>query len=221
MRKRIILISGFARSGKDTLANALRQRIGMHKTKVFKFATPLRQSLHQALAAVGLGTVDLWTEEPTLKAQLRPLMVEFGRFCRAQDKDVFVKATHGLIADDFRNGLEVAIIADCRYLNEAQLTRKVGQEAGLEVQRVNIRTHGVQAANLEEMTSMAALDDGDAADYDASFEMGDIQSIERAADHLAGKGKSPHAELLDANIEVRLLLERMDARLKRLEVDRG
>ena len=248
----IILISGFARSGKDTLAKALSfelQKREQCDTPVFKFADPLRRALKQALVSIGLDYIDPWTEDPETKALLRPLMVEFGKYARSINKDVFVNATLKDIEDARENSYVplFPIIADLRYLNEIQRFRSwaSNQRRETTIVRAHIGRQGIEAANDEEARSFADLDCNDMPDARWTFGAGDFDGIQRwAADiaekvvahkaliskpvvtasvpeHLTGTIKVPDNELLEQVLGIRLALERMDARIKRLEVGRG
>jgi phosphomevalonate kinase len=251
MSKRIILISGYAQSGKDTLANALVERLDEQQPVITKFAHPLRMGLAAALKEVGLGHIDVWTEDPKLKEILRPLMVEFGKWCRARDKDVFVKATFNNVSDLFDQGKEVAIIPDLRYSNEVLRFKEWSK---VRVNHLRIGRLGSLAANEEEFQSVKELMDVCPPDREQWFEPGDVLGIQNWATDLCrfpalpmpewlkggpvdpkkvaaysqpNKGTrawlerdETDKEMTDAILAVRLQLERMDARLKRLEADR-
>ena len=118
--KRIILISGYARSGKDSLANALEKQLAHREPVRVKFANVLKTALGVALQRIGLD-VDVFTEDEQQKQAIRPLLVEFGKFARSVDKDVFVKAAWKDICDLFQNGKGVVIVPDLRYANEINL----------------------------------------------------------------------------------------------------
>lgn len=232
--KRIILISGYARSGKDSLANALEKQLAHQEPVRVKFANELKTALGISTSHLGLMDVDVFTEDDAAKQSLRPLLVEFGKFARSVDLNVFVKAAWNTICDLFENGKNVVIVPDLRYANEIKLISEWAEAKGWAVTHLSIRRYGNEAANNEEMLSINCLP---AADASRMFLDGDLNGIERWAEELcrnpslplgvasrlevqAKAGAVGDRELLDAVLAVRLQLERMDARLKRLEVDR-
>lgn len=188
-RRLIIAISGYARSGKDTLANALLPELahrGMTSAK-FKFATALKRALTRACGEVGVMS-DFETEDESKKAAMRPLMVEYGRYCRSVDRDCFVKATHHSIKRLFGMGCQVAVISDLRYLNEGLLTHELCKTEGWSYRHVDIERRGTFASNQEELDSIQDLLD---ATYKESFYKGvsfsdrDIAGIHNLAAALA------------------------------------
>ena len=268
--KHIIVISGVARSGKDTLANAIAK--AMNEThhiqgRVFKFANPLKGSIQTALQAVGLGYVDAWTEDTDLKVALRPLLVEFGKYCRSINRDVFVNKTLSDIEDAQRLSPMthiVPIISDLRYLNEIQRVRSwaMHQNVKTKVYWAHIQRMGQGSANEEEKRSLDELRQAGNPDTGRMFLEGDVLGITEWAKAIAedcvgkkedrhpafvnktlgvpfdpnaaeyaqpnkgtekwtGTIKVPDNELLEQVLNIKLTLERMDARLKRLEVGRG
>lgn len=174
----IILISGYARSGKDTLAKALIEYARTKESARVSFATPLKRAVQLALNELGLGHVDAFTEDPKLKALLRPLFVEVGKAARAIDKDVFVKAAWKDICD-LASGKELLVVPDLRYSNEIELFRKWGEGVGDTVKHIHISRSGNEAANQEEYESVKALPSPDAA---AMFMDGATSDIAEWAD---------------------------------------
>ena len=266
--KRIILISGYARSGKDTLANALLAEFAKanKEAALTKFANALKSALQLALNDVGLGHINVFTEDTAEKEILRPLLVEFGKYCRAKDKDVFVNRTLKDVDAMLQLGKDVVLISDCRYLNEAQLVRSFGILNCLTVERFHIKRMGNVAANQEEADSIDNLEAYDTPTFSSRniFSEGNVDAIGGWArrivavrafkesggiagnheprihgmdapdlhalrygvtatvpEHLTGSIVVPDNELLEQVLNIKLALERIDARLKRLEVDRG
>lgn len=169
-KKMIVAISGYARSGKDTLGNALLTEFshrGMTSAK-FKFATALKRALTRACGEVGV-EADFETEDEQRKVAMRTLMVEFGRYCRGQDVDCFVKATHESVKKLFRCGCQIAIISDLRYRNEGELTHELCKMNGWTYRHIDIERRGTFASNQEELDSIQDLLD---ATYRESFYRG-------------------------------------------------
>ncbi|MFN7340295.1 MAG: hypothetical protein ACK5VI_04340 [Opitutia bacterium] len=158
MKKHIIAISGYARTGKDTLANGLvieLSRRGVLALK-FKFATTLKRAVGRAVSEVGLA-FDTETEDDALKAKVRPLFVTFAQFCRGMEPAVFAKATVANIDRHFRIGTDVAVISDMRYRNEMEILRDYCNEHGVAYLHIDIHRRGVYAAHQEELDSLEAL----------------------------------------------------------------
>jgi hypothetical protein len=231
--KRIILISGYARSGKDSLANALTKELAHLEPVRVKFADVLKTTLSVSLQRLALD-VDVFTEDNAAKQAIRPLLVEFGKFARSVDRDVFVRAAWKDICDLFENGKTVIIVPDLRYVNEFNLISEWAEMQCWVVTHLRIGRMGNHAANDEELQSISALPQADAVRV---FAEGNLKGIEDWAEELcrnlslplgvasrleieAERGCVGEKELLDAVLAIRLTLERMDARLKKLEADR-
>lgn len=130
MKHVVIPIAGFARAGKDTLANAIFDHLDQDEPSysviIVKFADALKQSLQASLNEAGI-KVDVFTENTDKKAALRPLLVAYGEYCRSQNPNVWVdKVIEDIntwadetIADSDSTG-SVVLIPDLRYANEYQ-----------------------------------------------------------------------------------------------------
>lgn len=180
----IIAISGYARSGKDTLAKHLALEWGKHEQAdfiVFKFADTLRQSLKHAFVTAGLDYVDPWTEDAEMKKNIRPLLVEFGAYCRTVNRDVWVNATLANIERSIEDAYTplIPIISDLRYLNEIQ--RVESWAKNLKKPRVvwhlHIEREDVVAANEEERRSVSELLVGHSPTFCETFKPGDVDGI--------------------------------------------
>lgn len=160
----IVAVAGFARTGKDTLANAIlaecdSQEIDMG-VGIAKFANSLKQALQDAFDSLGID-IDVFTEDPVLKAILRPVLVEFGKCARAVDKDVFVKdvvrCIEETIADDGQQEPSVIIISDMRYSNEYDVLKDSCAKNGWVFIPIYIGRIGTGPANIEEAGSFNEL----------------------------------------------------------------
>ena len=180
----IIAISGYARSGKDTLARNLALEWGKHEQAdfiVFKFADTLRKSLKDAFRTAGLAYVDPWTEDAEMKKAIRPLLVEFGAYCRTINRDVWVNATLKEIERSMEaaNTPLIPIISDLRYFNEIQ--RVESWAKNLKTPRIvwhlHIEREDVVAANEEERRSVSELLMGHSPTFCETFKPGDIDGI--------------------------------------------
>ena len=195
----IILISGYARSGKDTLANALTERLAHREPVRVKFADPLKRAVQLVLNDLGLGHIDAFTEDEELKKILRPLMVEVGKCARTIDKDVFVRAAWRDISDLFQNGKSVVIVPDLRYSNEIERFKEWAQVCCWNVVHLRICRVGNQAANEEEMHSVCSLPQADAY---RTFTNGDFDGIKAWAKELCSNpflpSQKPWPDLIEA-----------------------
>lgn len=128
MKHVLIPVSGFARSGKDTLADAIFDYLAEDEPEysaiVLKFANALKQSLQVALDEAGV-KIDVFTEDPVKKAALRPLLVNYGEYCRTLNPDVWVNKVIEEINEwtddtckDSDGEYSVILIPDLRYENE-------------------------------------------------------------------------------------------------------
>jgi len=111
---RLIAVSAFAQSGKDTFYEFLKHHAhdawGM-KVHKWKFADALRQSVREECLELG---IDPWTEHPDEKEIIRPILVRVGQEARAKNPDHWVET---LLANKLPlNG--IVVITDMRYVNE-------------------------------------------------------------------------------------------------------
>lgn len=180
-KKHIIGISGYARSGKDTLADSLIAEFchrNVCATKL-KFAGILKKAISRALDTVELPfSVD--TENTEDKTAVRPLMVEFGKFCRSRDMDIFAKRTIDNVEYMLRIGSQVVIIPDLRYENEGALLHECAKRNGIGYHHIDIDRRGTFAANQEELDSIESLLDASYREswfYGISFSDRDIAGI--------------------------------------------
>jgi hypothetical protein len=128
MKHVVIPVSGFARSGKDTLADAIYELLEQDEPEysciVLKFADALKESLQIALDEAGVN-IDVFTEDTAKKAALRPLLVAYGEYCRSQNQNVWVDKViehinnwADITCKDSGSEHSVILIPDLRYANE-------------------------------------------------------------------------------------------------------
>jgi hypothetical protein len=156
--KHIVAISGYARAGKDTLADNLLIELSRRQvpTIKYKFATALKRAANRALWEVGVG-FDAETEDAAGKEKIRPLLVCLAQFCRAYDKDIFANATVKRIDAAFTGGLSVAVISDLRYQNEFECLHEYVKVTESKLTHIDIHRRGVFAAHQEELDSIEGL----------------------------------------------------------------
>lgn len=148
---KLIGISGYARSGKDTAAKALTD-IGWTRKA---FADALKRdaglALRNSLLAGNFNPpqeeVAPWFTDPALKETYRPFLVEYGRAMRALRPEYWIARLALEIKPD-----SCYVITDVRYADEAAWVRRHGGTV------VEIVRPGVFPANKEEKNSMAAFE---------------------------------------------------------------
>ena len=167
MKHVIIPIAGFARAGKDTLANAIFDQLDQDEPEysaiVMKFADALKQSLQEALDEAGVA-IDIFTEDTGKKAALRPLLVNFGEYCRSQNPDVWVNKVIQNIntwadettAEAGSTG-SVVLIPDLRYCNEYEKLEALCIKRGWEFVPIYIEREGNLPANNAEAESIGLM----------------------------------------------------------------
>jgi hypothetical protein len=148
----IVLLSGYARSGKDTFAEGMtRYSVDI---KRIAYADALKDAANEYARNLGL-SVNF--HEETFKAQHRDTLVAMGRFARSIHRDVFV---FNLTEAANRERGHV-VVTDCRYLNETIVTKQImGEVRGWRVVHLHIETEGVGPANEEEATSIREMLEG-------------------------------------------------------------
>lgn len=110
--KILVLVSGKAGSGKDTVGEYLVEKFGFRR---YAFADRLKEIARE----VG------WNGEKDEKG--RRLLQELGSVVRRYDLDIWVN----IVLDEIKknNGKKV-VITDCRYVNEYQKAKEFAEEFG-------------------------------------------------------------------------------------------
>jgi len=113
---KVIGVSGFARAGKDTLAQAIASNLEAAGKKVIikSLASPLKEMMNPFIG--DNFDIDLFNCTDAEKELVRPLMVSFGRAKRVQSQGRFwtLKMDRELILAG-QAGLDYVIIPDVRY----------------------------------------------------------------------------------------------------------
>ncbi len=156
IRPALILVCGYARAGKDTLAAGLQAGAINGAVKV-SFADPLKVAADQAIRdIIGPGWQLPGFNDEAFKVKNRALLVELGKACRAIHQDCFVELALQRAADDIAAGLSV-IVTDVRYSNELQRCADWAALRGVPLYTLLIYTDGIEAANEEEATNFDLL----------------------------------------------------------------
>lgn len=167
MKHVIIPICGFARAGKDTLADAIFDHLEVSEPSysviTLKFADELKKDMEKAMAAAGV-RIDAFTEDDEQKRILRPMLVAYGEYRRRLDPDVWVKKLMKQIAVWVNETLpetdstgSVILIPDLRYLNEYEKLEELCQKRGWAFVPIYIERHGNLPANDSEAESIAQM----------------------------------------------------------------
>ena len=148
----IVLLSGYARSGKDTFAEGMTR--SSNTIRRIAFADALKDAANEFALNLGL-SVNF--HEENFKAQNRETLVAMGRFARSIHKDVFI---YNLTEVAKRERGHV-VVTDARYINEVVVTKQLmGEIREWRVVHLHIETEGVGPANDEEATSIREMLEG-------------------------------------------------------------
>lgn len=147
---KLIGISGYARSGKDTAAKALIDIGWTRKAFADALKRDAGMALRNSLIAGNFNPpqegVAPWFTDPSMKETYRPFLVEYGRAMRALRPEYWIARLALEIRPD-----SCYVITDVRYANEAEWIRRHGGKV------VEIVRPGVGPANDEEKNSMLAF----------------------------------------------------------------
>jgi len=182
--KTVILVSGFARAGKDTFADGLLDRVEqrqMSRTAASRvldfyktaFANSLKSAANNYLKQTDqLDTqagIDFFDEQ--FKATNREVLVALGKMSRSLNRNIFAELTANRIArHDFWNTRDqVVVVPDWRYLNEYRVVADILVPLGWRVLTARVDTAGVDPANDEELQSLAEIRREVAIDFEYRF----------------------------------------------------
>jgi hypothetical protein len=186
----VILISGFARAGKDTFADGMMSYGG----DVFKwkrsFASTLKEAADNYLDNVGLFDCEqgITFSDEEFKVRHRDILVTLGAFARSINKDVFAESlfrTFLTMSQAIRPNPMHFIVPDWRYLNEALVGKRWAEEEGWRIVTVRIDRAGLQPANMEEAVSLAEIRRQMPCDFEYAFAEGQTDAIKTAGRQLA------------------------------------
>lgn len=141
---KLIGLSGFARSGKDTAFERCRLLLEKegHKAYRFAFADELKRESDAFLKA-NIG-ISAFTEDDKEKQIIRPFLVTYGTEIRRRlDENCWIKTIQQRVIDKLDEGHYV-FITDVRFKNEAEWLKINGGKL------INISREGVKPANHEE-----------------------------------------------------------------------
>lgn len=152
----LVLIAGFARAGKSTLANGLLEwstRAAEH----INFADALKEAANHYLDYLQLDG-NFFNED--FKVENRHFLVEAGKFARSLDRDVFARHFANwcpVMKHPEHPSPETVVCSDWRYVNELRVCQDILWEKGWKVRTIYVSTAGVGPANDEELDSLAEI----------------------------------------------------------------
>ena len=144
MMSKLIGVSGFARSGKDTFCSRASKFLEFHghTCKTYSFANALKGELNELL--LKHTGISAFTEIDSEKEVIRPLLVTYGTDVRRKlNPNCWIESIQDKIATDLSSNHYV-FISDVRFLNEAEWIKSQGGYL------FNIQRHNVSAANKDE-----------------------------------------------------------------------
>lgn len=188
LSKTVILVSGFARAGKDTFADGLLDRVDqrqIHRVNQSRpdtrglifyktsFAYSLKSAANEYLKSTEQHNPDLGLDffDEQFKSTNRDVLVALGRMSRSLNRNIFAELTANRIArrDFWRRSDEVVVVPDWRYINELKVLTDILTPLGWRVLTVRIDTQGVEPANDEELQSLAEIRREVAVDFEYRF----------------------------------------------------
>ena len=173
------LICGYARAGKDTLAEAIAGRLG--NTDKYSFADPLKSSANIAFATLGHPQVDFKSEH--WKVKHRKVLVSIAEAAREEDPETFARLGAQRAKESVLINSRNITIPDWRYANEyAEIEKTIGRH---KIITIHIKREGVNPANQSEAESMDLIFKSCTMDWVKEFKDGDFDGIDEFAGLLA------------------------------------
>ena len=175
-RPTVFLVGGFARAGKDTLADRIVALTGAAKVS---FADDLKAAGNRFFTSLGIESIDL--KQEAHKPRFRDLLVAAGKAARSVDPDVFARhaaerARYNILAG------RCVVIPDWRYANELSVVWK--HVAPARVVSVLFEKTNNGPANEEEAATIRDILDNVTIDEARIFDTGDLASIDTFAHEL-------------------------------------
>ena len=164
----LVLIAGFARAGKDTLASGILEW-STRPSRKQNFADYLKDASNDFLMSLNLEG-DFHQE--TFKVRHRDFLVAAGRLARSIDVDIFAKNLANFCPIQMtpdQLAPETVVCSDWRYVNELEVCQEVLHDLGWKVRTIYVSTAGVGPANDEELDSIAEIRERHAFDLELTF----------------------------------------------------
>lgn len=164
----LVLIAGFARAGKDTLASGILEW-STRPSRKQNFADYLKDASNDFLMSLNLEG-DFHQEN--FKVRHRDFLVAAGRLARSIDVDIFAKNLANFCPIQMtpdQLAPETVVCSDWRYANELEVCQDVLIDLGWKVRTVYVSTAGIGPANSEELDSIAEIRERHAFDLELTF----------------------------------------------------
>lgn len=164
----LVLIAGFARAGKDSLASGILEW-STRPSRKQNFADYLKDASNDFLMSLNLEG-DFHNE--AFKCQHRDFLVAAGRLARSIDVDIFAKNLANFCPIQMtpdQLAPETVVCSDWRYVNELEVCQEVLHDLGWKVRTIYVSTAGVGPANDEELDSIAEIRERHSFDLELTF----------------------------------------------------
>lgn len=164
----LVLIAGFARAGKDTLASGILEW-STRPSRKQNFADYLKDAGNDFLMSLNLPG-DFHNEQ--FKCQHRDFLVAAGRLARSIDVDIFAKNLANFCPIQMtpdQLAPETVVCSDWRYSNELEVCQDVLLDLGWKVRTIYVSTAGIGPANPEELDSIAEIRERHSFDLELTF----------------------------------------------------
>ena len=170
IRPTCFLVTGYARSGKDTLSEAIAE---LCNAKRLAYADELKNAANLLFERFDLHDKVDCTRTAD-KIRHRELLVAMGRALRSEDRDVFALPV-ARTAQYNMTAARSVVISDWRYFNELGCIQE--KVAPRPIVTIRISRFGLNAANQEEQDSIDLLNKQVQYTHARMFKEGDIAGI--------------------------------------------
>jgi len=182
----LVLITGYARSGKTTLGNSICTRLKAQGKRCYhiNFADSLKYACDMFFEHLDL-KVDL-SYNVSDKLKYRDFLVTCGKLARSINSTVFIEKLFNKVYNASKGEpLTYIVVSDWRYLNEYTYLKETMSNAQIITIRMNCPD--VEAANVEEGLSIGEITREIPMDHDYSFTWGWENVIKLMGESLADK----------------------------------
>lgn len=176
---KVFLITGWAQSGKDSLADVIMKELGgREKCAKVSFADPLKLAANLPFKELGLSHVDFTKEE--WKKRHRKVLVALAEAAREENVNVFAEAAAKAALMHRRQGKSV-VVPDWRYVNECEVFDSIFKK---DIVRIRMWKKGGFPGNESERASIQQVEDSCVLNYVGVFDEGDGKGIINLGRHI-------------------------------------
>jgi hypothetical protein len=194
MKNKLIGISGFARSGKDTFYECCTKVLtdSKNSAKRYSFADALKEELDDLL--LKYTGISAFATKDSEKEIIRPLLVTYGTEIRRKlNPNCWIEKINFAVDYNLQNN-DYVFITDVRFLNEAEWVKSKG---GI---LINMNREGIGPANNDESTQYELFKN--LIDYKISWPTFDKDFPSKCVEHILQSGI-----LEESNIKKKLQTE--------------